>query len=300
MTITGDSIEDFNFTHEDPWTFDFVYQHPFATYNFDNTTNWIGMCMSDPDTHNGWGFSVNEYGFYWWSNDPTNSRLEAFHWDTGEDSTGDHMVSDLYYPYDSAGGDGQRAKFYQHFALVNEPGVGLSFYGYRGDSDGIGERLAGPFPIHITANSSTSTVYWGGIERLTNVSDQIWDSAGQLVQSSAGDNDPNPLPSIYTLIDTGNSIGEDVGWGSRHARSSHLIQEVRVSNVARYSGDTYDHPGHSFVNDDNTTFLFHPIPTRIDSAGDYAGLGQPYNNGEVIQDSGVIIGGDDNGTSTFD
>jgi hypothetical protein len=70
--------------------------------------------------------------------------------------------------------------------------------------------------------------------------------------------------------------------------------------VARYSGDTYDHPGHSFVNDDDTIFLFHPIPTRIDSAGDYAGLGQPYNNGEVIQDSGVIIGGDDNGTSTFD
>lgn len=299
MTITGDTIEDFNFTHNDPWTFDWMYPFPFSTSNTQQDSNYRGFMMSDPDTHNGWGFSFNEFEFHWWSNDPTNSHLQVFYWNTGKDSAGDHWAQGRFDPDPSVGfPDTFRMRHSEHIAIVNVPGEGVSLYAYMGDSEGQGHRVAGPFPIHITANTTTSTVYWGGIEKLTSLSTTVFDSAGNTdVWSSAG-SEPNNLPSTYYLRDSTNSIGEDVGWGTRHARNSTAIYEVRVSNIARYTGDTYNHPnvdaGHYFVNDENTIFLCHPIATRLDSGGDYQ-AGNTYKNGQVVQDSGIILGGDDNG-----
>lgn len=233
--------DEFNWDHNDPWTIEF---HTIGW----NSRTWFGFTCAEKGTYNGWAFAITTDRFYFFSNDPTNSysrrvgivnvesaggpsdfgTLSGEYTGTVEDSFGETLK------FDSAG---QETPILNHFAIVNEPGTGLSLYFN-------GRRVFGPVSIHITKPATPQDLYWGSNYRVYTDS---------LSQDSAGDAFSEQVDYSFPFWDGASTTERRNGFCSLVNNID--FDEVRISKVARYSGDLYEVPMVRHRNDADTLLL---------------------------------------------
>lgn len=258
---------EFNFDHNDDFTFEWFPLGAGQIFNLAGSPR-LGFYWTDPDTHRGYAFTFREDRFNWFSNTPDGTqtrRIQYVHGDSVSDSM--LIMASGVTPPDSAG---ERFKQFtdsagavidfviNHIAVVHSVSEGgLSLY-----VNGV--RMFGPVSIHITKTTSQTELYWGSLLEIVNRADNYENSADEEIL----DYDDGGIV-LSTYDEDRNGFFANTGIDGLS------IDQVRISNVARYTGfypgpvemtpDSADQYKGRFYNDANTLLLLGGI--LDDSAG---------------------------------
>jgi hypothetical protein len=171
-----------------------------------------------------------------------------------------------------------------------------------GYDDGCEIQIQDDGSVQFNANLPTNDNHWCTVSSFgVNVFDGAWHHVAGVVDASN---------NAYLYVD-GVHQGTATGWGpialdgngyiyvGLHTNGQHhymgLIDEVRISNNVRYTGESYTVPTSAFTPDGNTLLLFHFDESNSTTATDASGNGNAGTlNGGAFFTAGYAAG---NGSS---